>query len=90
MDETGSSVAAVVRAFFVAYEIFHIDNIWSDIEALNYRVSVDLQNQMIDEVVRLMRRSARWLLRQSREQIDVAIMVANFDTHIKGLCKRLP
>ena len=90
LDETGASVAAVVRAFSVAYEIFHVADMYADIEALDYRVDMSLQYQMIDEVIRLVRRATRWLLRNWREQILIPKMIAHFEPHIKGLYKRLP
>ena len=89
-DETGASVAAIVRAFIVAYDIFHVAEMYADIEALDYRVDMLLQYKMIDEVIRLVRRATRWLLRNSREQISIPTMNANFEPHIKGLYKRLP
>src|SRR3990167_3029794 len=90
LDETGASVAAVVPAFSVAYEIFHVADMYADIEALDYRVDMSLQYQMIDEVIRLVRRATRWLLRNWREQILIPKMIAHFEPHIKGLYKRLP
>lgn len=90
MDETGASIAAIVRAFIVAYEIFNVADMYADIEALDYRVDMALQYQMIDEVIRLVRRATRWLLRNWREQISIPVMVAHFEPHIKGLYKRLP
>ncbi|MCX7120506.1 MAG: NAD-glutamate dehydrogenase [Gammaproteobacteria bacterium] len=89
-DETGASVSAIVRAFTVAFTIFHTAEMVADIEALDYRVDMLLQFQMMDEVIRLVRRATRWLLRNWREQISIPKMIACFEPHIKGLYKRLP
>jgi len=90
VDETGASIDAIVRAFVVAFDIFHIADMGADIEALDYRVDLSVQYQMFDEVIRLVRRATRWLLRNSREQISIPTMTAHFEPHIKGLYKRLP
>lgn len=90
LDETGASISAIVRAFIVVHEIFHVAEMIADIEALDYCVDLSLQYQMTDEVMRLVRRATRWLLRNCREQIDIPVMVAAFEPHIKGLYKRLP
>lgn len=90
MDETGATVASIVRAFVVSYTIFHADPIYADIEALDYSVEMTVQYQMMDEVIRLVRRGARWLLRNWRDTMDIPIMIAHFESHIKGLHKRLP
>lgn len=89
-DETGASVAAIVRAFIVAYDIFHVADMFAEIEALDYRLDMSLQFKMIDEVTRLVRRATRWLLRNCREKIDIAEMTAHFEPHVKVLYKRLP
>lgn len=89
-DETGASVSAIVRAFVVAYDIFHIANMHADIEALDYHVEMTLQYKMMDEVIRLVRRATRWLLRNFREQIDIPSIISHFEPHIKGLYKRFP
>lgn len=90
MDETGASVGSVVRAFVVACEIFHVAELYADIEALDYAVLVSDQYQMLDEVTRLVRRATRWLLRNTHEQISIPKMIQYFEPHINGLYKRLP
>lgn len=90
MDETGATVGAIVRAFIVAFQIFHVEEMYADIEALDYSVDMSLQYQMMDEVIRLVRRTTRWFLRNYRDQIDINVMIAHFEPHTKGLYKRLP
>ncbi|HLB56827.1 MAG TPA: NAD-glutamate dehydrogenase [Coxiellaceae bacterium] len=90
LDETGASISAIVRAFFIAYDIFDVAEMISDIEGLDYRVEMLLQYQMLDEVIRLVRRATRWLLRNAREQMSIENMVPHFEPHIQGLYKRLP
>ena len=90
IDETGASIGAIVRAFIVAYEIFHVAEMVADIETLDYRVDLSLQYQMMDEVARLVRRATRWLLRNWREQINIPEMITAYEPHVKSLYKRLP
>ena len=91
MDETGVSAETVVRAFSVAYEIFHVNEMYAEIEALDYQVEMTLQYQMIDEVIRLVRRTTRWLLHNVRDNLtNMLAVIAYFEPHIKGLYKRLP
>lgn len=90
VDETAASVADIVRAFVIAYDIFHVADMYADIEALDYLVDPNLQYEMIDEVIRLVRRATRWLLRNAHKKIVIPELIAHFEPHIKGLYKRLP
>lgn len=89
-EETGASVSSIVRAFIVAFEILHISEMMADIEALDYSIDMSLQYQMFDEVVRLVSRAVRWILRNCSAEIDVPKMIAHYALYIKGLYKRLP
>lgn len=90
MDETGASVSAMTRAFIVAFNIFHVESIYAEIEALDYGVEMTVQYEMLEVVMRLVRRATRWLLRHCRDTIDIPVQTANFESFVKGLYKRLP
>ncbi len=90
MDEIGASVASIVRAFIVAHHIFSIDQMYADIEALDYSVDMTVQYQMMDEVARLVRRATRWILRNRRNENDIPALIAQFGPPIQTLYKRLP
>ncbi|MCX7125027.1 MAG: NAD-glutamate dehydrogenase, partial [Gammaproteobacteria bacterium] len=89
-DETGAEISSIVRAFIVASAIFNVEDIYTDIEALDYQVDVSLQFQMFDEVMRLIRRATRWLLLNWKEAMDVPTMIGHFEIHLKTLYKKLP
>ncbi len=89
-DETGVSVEAVVRAYAVAREIFKLESYNQAIRSLDYQVKADLQYEMIQEGMRLVRRAARWFLRNRREMIDIAKTVSEFRNHVESISDRLP
>lgn len=67
---TGESESTIAKAYVAVRELFDIDAHWRAIEALDYSVDNALQSEMISQLVRLVRRSTRWLLRSRRAQID--------------------
>ncbi|MCH9770607.1 MAG: NAD-glutamate dehydrogenase [Gammaproteobacteria bacterium] len=89
-DETGAPLSAVVRAYAAMQEIFNLNELYADIEALDYKVEAMVQLQMMQEVVSLVRRSVRWLLRNRRHKIDIQNTINDFSDPIAGLFKRLP
>ncbi|MFD2228937.1 NAD-glutamate dehydrogenase [Alkalimarinus sediminis] len=81
-QSTGASSAAVALAYIIARDAFRLEHWWEQIEALDYRVSSDTQMNMMSELMRLIRRACRWLLRNRRSELNVA---ANMEKFAKGI-----
>ena len=77
-EETGAPASAIARAYTVAREVFGMRPMWAEIEALDNQVAADIQTRMLLEGRRLVERSARWLLRNRRQPLDIAATVADF------------
>ena len=63
MEETDAKPGDIVRACIMARDVFDLDEIWRDIDALDNRVPDDVQARMFVDVARLLERSALWFLR---------------------------
>lgn len=90
MEETGASINAIVRAYAAATRLFDMGTMLRDIESLDYRVDVAVQNEMFVDVTRLVRRAARWLLRNSRGKINITATIDQYAAHIADISNRLP
>lgn len=62
-EETDAKASEIVRAAIVARDVFHIDDIWTRIDALGNDVADDVQARMFVDVARMLERSALWFLR---------------------------
>jgi len=87
---TGASVADVARAFMAVMEIFRLPVIWKDIEALDHQVDGTLQMEMMLNVIRLVKRATRWLLRNRRHQLVPSKLVEEFGQGIELLREAFP
>jgi glutamate dehydrogenase len=88
-ESTGMSAANVAGAYVIVRDLFRLPHWWAQIEALDYKVSADLQLQLMDELMRLGRRATRWFLRSRRNELDAARDVAHFAPRIEALVGRL-
>jgi glutamate dehydrogenase len=70
VDSSGASPSEVVKAAIIAKDIYQIDGIWSEVEGLAYKVDSATQDAMMFQLIRLARRSTRWLLRNRRSHLD--------------------
>ena len=89
-EETGARPAEVVRAYTVAREVFDVEDLWAEVEALDGVVPTAAQTLVLFEARRLLDRSTRWLLQARRSSIDVATEVERFRGAVSGLVPRLP
>jgi glutamate dehydrogenase len=88
-ESTGMSPAKVAGAYVIVRDIFHLPHWFRQIEALDYKVSADVQLEMMDELMRLGRRATRWFLRARRNEQNAARDVAHFGPHLKELGLKL-
>lgn len=63
METAGQSADQVAVAYLVARDVFELREIWEQVEALDNVVSTELQQRMLVDLLRLMRRASYWLLR---------------------------
>ena len=88
--ETGSPYAAIIRAYLAAREIFHLPELWREIEASSNTNVANAKERMMNDMVRLVRRATRWFLRNRRVKIDIAQTISQFSKPIAGIAKDLP
>ena len=86
---SGASLADVAAAFVIARDVFGIDQLWEEIEALDNQVTSALQQQMMADLIRLIRRATYWFLRHQRPKIDVTAAVSQFRPGSLQISKQL-
>lgn len=65
-DETGAVPGMIARAFIIVNELFNMDALWAEIEALDGKVPAYVQMRMMSDVTKVQRRLCRWFLRNRR------------------------
>lgn len=74
-DEVGASPAMSARAFAIALELFNVEAVWREIEALDGKVPAQAQIEMMNEITSFLFHQCRWLLRQYRTDLEVELTV---------------
>jgi glutamate dehydrogenase len=89
-EETGASAEEVVRAFVLVRDIFGLESLWSEIDALDNRVPASLQSELLIEAGRLVLRATLWFLRRRRERLPIAKVLAIFQPGLEAFGQQLP
>ncbi|MFZ4480639.1 MAG: NAD-glutamate dehydrogenase [Rhodoferax sp.] len=74
-SEAGASAADVIRAFTLAREIFQLEPLWDQIDALDYQVDSTLQLDLLTRLTRIAQRASRWMLRVRAQSTDLPTLI---------------
>ncbi|OGT56643.1 MAG: NAD-glutamate dehydrogenase [Gammaproteobacteria bacterium RIFCSPHIGHO2_12_FULL_43_28] len=88
--ETGAATAFIIRAYTIAENIYGLEEMWSGITALDYKVTSVVQYRMMLQIYYLIRRATRWLLRNRKATIDIQQAIDSFLPTLNELKKSLP
>jgi glutamate dehydrogenase len=94
MEETDAKPGDIVRACMIARDVFDLNDVWRNIDALDNRVADDVQARMFVEITKLLERAALWFLRhlQAGEVKDggVTELIARCRDAAQRLAPQLP
>ncbi|MBP0589364.1 NAD-glutamate dehydrogenase [Paraburkholderia sp. LEh10] len=94
MEETDATPGDIVRACMIARDVFDLNDVWRNIDALDNRVADDVQARMFVEITKLLERAALWFLRhlQAGEVTDggVTALIARCRDAAQRLAPQLP
>ncbi|MGN6577973.1 MAG: NAD-glutamate dehydrogenase, partial [Nocardioides sp.] len=89
-EETGASPEELVRANFVAREIFASRALLDEIDALDNQLPAAVQTHMRLQMRTLVERASRWLINNRRPPIDSDTVVDFFDVLAQKVVAELP
>ncbi len=76
-NEASCTAANVVSAYTLAREVFALEPIWDQIDALDNKVTTELQLSLLTQLAAIARRASRWMLRH-RGQGDLPTLIAKY------------
>jgi glutamate dehydrogenase len=89
MEETGGEPAQVARAYAVVREVFGLEKLWAEIEALDNVVTTEAQHSGYREIRRLVDRAARWFVDVRFPISDVAAEIERFGPTLAAVGPRI-
>jgi glutamate dehydrogenase len=90
IEETGAAPDEVTRAYLLVRDIFELDALWRELDALDNRVPAAMQYEMLIEVGRLVVRATLWFLRRRRERMPMAEVLKIFRPALEALRRQVP
>ncbi len=87
--EAGATAADVIRAFTLAREVFDLERLWDQIDALDYRVDAKLQLDLLSKLTAIAQRASRWMLRARTENTDLPSLITRYQPAARALRDQL-
>ena len=88
MEFTGGSAGDVIRAYTIVMGTLNINGLWEQIEQADLPAKVQLE--LLHILIRLARRTTRWVLRNRRLNINCTEMIEQFSQPMQDLLWHLP
>ena len=88
-EETGQTAPEIARAFMVAWEVFDMQRIWSDIEALDNQINAQVQLSLMRDARQQIERASRWLLRHHHKPLDIVNTINSLRPGVIQLAENL-
>ncbi|HSC68396.1 MAG TPA: NAD-glutamate dehydrogenase [Cellvibrio sp.] len=89
MESTGASAGDVAKAYVIARDIYAMPEFLAAMDSAGIAVPAERQLQLINEMMRKIRRAARWFLRNRRSYLNPASEVELFATGMKKINQNL-
>lgn len=89
-EETGATYEEIARTHTAARAVFGLEEIWSEIEALDNQVPARAQTRMRLHSRRLVERATRWMLNNRRQPLDIAGTIEFFHDRVAQVWGSLP
>src|SRR5690554_5789790 len=89
-QSTGADAATIALAWLIARDVFRIDCWWDKIEDLDFHIPAQLQIELMGDLMRLMRRSVQWLLRNRRAELSIEGHMERFADSVWAITSGLP
>jgi glutamate dehydrogenase len=87
--ETTAKTADVVRAYTLAREIFNLEPLWDQVDALDSRIPSSLQLDLLGKLMSIAKRASRWMLRTCDKGADLPTLITRYQPGASELRARL-
>jgi glutamate dehydrogenase len=85
---TGRDAEAIARAFLIVRDVFGLNAIWRDIEALDNKVPAAAQTRLLQAIMAIVEQAVRWFLHSGLE-LEPSACVARFRPGVARLTEKL-
>jgi glutamate dehydrogenase len=88
--ETGASIAEIIKAHAISNRIFQASQLEKFVESLGFKITIELQYELLHYIRMLLNLSTRWFLRSRYLDDDIEKTIEHFGSRIKKVQSIIP
>lgn len=88
-QRTGVTADTVARAYLIVCNVFNLETLWQQIEALDTIADADIQTAMVQETANTLNRMAEWFIQTEKHPLDITGNISRYKKGIEILSKDL-
>jgi glutamate dehydrogenase len=85
---TGRDAGTIAKAYLIVRDVFALETVWQDAEALDSKVPSDAQTQLLLLAATVVEQAVRWFL-LSGLSLEIGARIRQFQLHVHALTSRL-
>ncbi len=89
-DEFRVGIASIIRAVWAVFKLFNVEQIYSQIEALDNQVAADVQIELFIRIKKALERTTRWILRHTKSSQEITSLMSRYHDEAMYLLAELP
>jgi glutamate dehydrogenase len=90
IESTGATAGDVATAYITARDIYQMEAFVVELKSLDFKIATKIQNELMINMMRRVRRATRWFLRNRRSGIDPAREVEFFSPTVAMVSSHMP
>ncbi|MDX1677564.1 NAD-glutamate dehydrogenase [Arsukibacterium sp.] len=89
LEETGANIGEIALCYAIARDLFDLPAVWKQLEQLDNKVPASLQNRLLFQLRRTMRRATRWFIRHRNKTMDIQQTIDFFKPAYQAISRDL-
>lgn len=89
IESTGATIGTIARAYVTARDVYDMKQVRESLSQQDYKISSSIQNELMINLMRKVRRATRWFLRNRRGNLDPQLEINYFQGAIKEVHEHL-
>lgn len=85
--QTGAALCDIVRSYTIVCEIFDVDKLWAEVEAVPDNVEYRIKIDMFTELTKIIRRGIVWFVKHIKHPINISNTIEEYCEPTKSLSK---
>ncbi|MEO7350585.1 MAG: NAD-glutamate dehydrogenase domain-containing protein [Marmoricola sp.] len=84
-ESTGASTPQISRAYLTVRDVFDLDTLWAEVDAVGRHCPPAIRYEMLRDVQRFAGQTTRWFIRNRQQPLQIGAEVSFFRPHIQQL-----